>query len=86
MIFKKTPFNDSQTSNNHLDNSLGYILGRIANGLRPTISKDFSDNNSRITKLIEKCWNSDVKLRPSMNKVVEELNRILIKNNEGKFI
>ena len=73
MIFKKKPYYEQEGMRN-------YIIVKILTGLRPIIPNNFS--NSIITKLLKKCWDSDSKLRPSMNEVIKELKLAISFNQE----
>ena len=47
----------------------------IDEGVRPEITKNCP---SRLRKLMERCWNEDPKKRPSMSKVVTELENVIL--------
>ena len=69
MIFKVKPYSDQK-------GQLPYILGKIEKGtLRPTIPKEF--NNLEIIELLNNCWNSYSKARPTMIEIIEELELII---------
>ena len=76
MIFKNKPYYEQEGMKS-------YIMVKILTGLRPIIPNNF--NNLIIIKILNNCWNSDSKLRPSMNEIIEELKLAISFNQEDSI-
>ena len=66
MIFKKKPYYDSKMSEI-------VLIGKIIDGLRPTIPNNFE--NKRIALLLKQCWNSNFEERPRMIEIIQQLKQ-----------
>ena len=52
------------------------LTASITSGLRPVLASSECGIPSRLTTLIEKCWNNDPHLRPCFTEVIEELQEM----------